>query len=253
VTAMRVLVLGGTGDALALAARLHAEPWIAVTSSLAGRVAQPRLPLGEVRVGGFGGPEGLALYLRDGRFDAVIDATHPFAATISRNAVDACARADVPLISLERLRWAPGAGDCWKRVPDVAAAAQHARELGARIFLTIGRQGLAPFAAIADRWFLIRAIESPAAPLPPQHALMLARGPFTLADERAILRAHAIDVVVAKDSGGDATVAKLAAARDLGIPVVLIDRPAGAGAQPVADIDAVAAWLAARFAPEVVR
>jgi precorrin-6A/cobalt-precorrin-6A reductase len=246
VTALRVLVLGGTGDALALAARLHAEPGIAVTSSLAGRVARPRLPPGEVRIGGFGGPQGLAVYLRDVRFDAVIDATHPFAATISRNAVLACALAGVPLLALERPRWTPS-GDCWQRVPDVAAAALRARELGMRIFLTIGRAELAPFAAIADRWFLIRAIEAPEAPLPPHHTLVLGRGPFTLANEREILRAHAIDVVVSKDSGGDATVAKLAAARDLGIPVVVVDRPPGAGAPHVADVDAAVAWLAAEF------
>ncbi len=197
-----------------------------------------------MRIGGFGGADGLGAYLRDERIDAVVDATHPFAATISRNAVRACARSCVPLLALERPRWTPVAGDRWERVADVTDASTRARDLGARIFLTIGRQGLAPFAAIDDRWFLIRAIDPPDAPLPKYHVLMLARGPFALADELTILRAHAIDVLVTKDSGGDATDAKLVGARALGIPVVVIDRPIVDGAATVFDRDGVVAWLA---------
>ncbi len=245
----RVLVLGGTGDALALAGRLCDDPAFAVTTSLAGRVARPTLPPGTVRIGGFGGADGFAAYLLDERVDAVVDATHPFAAAISRNAVRACARTRVPLLALERPRWTPVAGDRWERVADVVEASTRSRDLGARIFLTIGRQGLGSFAAIDDRWFLVRAIDAPEGPLPRHHVLMLARGPFALLDELTTLRAHAIDVIVTKDSGGDATEAKLAAARALGIPVVVVDRPLIDGASTVSDLDAAVSWLAVLSAP----
>lgn len=241
----RVLVLGGTAEAFALAVRLHADPNVVAISSLAGRLARPRLPPGEVRIGGFGGADGLAAYLREERIDATIDATHPFAATISRNAVRACARADIPLLVLERPRWEEVAGDRWERVPDMASAVHAARALGPRIFLTIGRTELAAFAGVDDRWFLVRAIEPPAGPLPPQHELLLARGPFTVAAEIATMRAHAIDAIVAKDSGGAATAAKLVAARALGLPVVIVDRPFRSGAASVNDLDAALAWLRA--------
>jgi precorrin-6A/cobalt-precorrin-6A reductase len=245
---LRVLVLGGTRDGYDLATALvqsDDRAKFAVTSSLAGRTASPLVPPGDVRIGGFGGVAGLAAYLVREGIDAVVDATHPFAATISRNAVLACECAAVSLLALERPRWMPVRGDRWVRVPDVAAASLRARELGARIFLTIGRQGIAPFATIEDRWFLVRAIDPPQAPLPPRHELLLARGPFALANELATLRAHAIDVVVTKDSGGDATLPKLMAARELGIPVVIVDRPVASGAPSVTNIDAVVAWLAA--------
>jgi precorrin-6A/cobalt-precorrin-6A reductase len=253
---LRVLVLGGTRDAYELATALVASAELAplaVTSSLAGRTASPLVPPGGVRSGGFGGVAGLAAYLECEGIDAAVDATHPFAATISRNAVLACARIGVPLLGLERPRWTPVPGDRWERVPDVAAAALRARALGQRIFLTIGRQGLAPFAAIDDRWFLVRAIDPPEVALPPRHTLLLARGPFALADEFALLRRHAIDVVVAKDSGGDATAAKLTAARTLGIAVVVVDRPPVSGAATVAGSDAVIEWLAALRAPANAR
>ncbi|GAC1349022.1 MAG: cobalt-precorrin-6A reductase [Vulcanimicrobiaceae bacterium] len=242
----RVLVLGGTREAYDLACALaeRARSTVAVTSSLAGRTSSPLVPPGDVRIGGFGGVAGLTAYLQREGIAAVVDATHPFAARISANAVLACACAGVHLIAFERPRWASVPGDRWERVADVPAAAQRASELGTRIFLTIGRQELAPFANVRDRWFLIRAIEPPEQPLPPHHTLVLARGPFAAADEYAILQAHAIDVVVAKDSGGDATGAKLAAARTRGIPVVLVERPRRSDVRTVDGIDAAIAWLA---------
>ncbi len=240
----RVVILGGTADANALAAALYDAPGIALTTTLAGRVANPKLPMGDVRIGGFGGAIGLAAYLRAERVDAVIDATHPFAARMSRNAFVACADTGVALLALDRPRWTEEVGDTWLRVPDEATAAHLAYERGRRIFLTIGRQGLAPYAAMEDRWFLIRTIDPPEPPLPARHRIVLARGPFAQAEEVSTMREHAIDLVVAKDSGGAMTVAKLAAARALQLPVVVIERPAPSGARTVASREEVLAWLA---------
>jgi precorrin-6A/cobalt-precorrin-6A reductase len=240
---LRILILGGTGEAGELAARLASRADVEVISSLAGRVANPALPAGEVRIGGFGGSDGLRTFLRERRVDAMVDATHPFAAAISRNAVDAATAARVPLLVLERPAWEPQEGDRWHRVADATEAAQVAARLGARVFLTLGRQTLAPFAACAQAWFLIRAIDPPAGPLPPWHELLLARGPFRLEDELALLRERAIDVVVSKNSGGAATSAKIAAARELGLPVVLVSRPARAAARTVDSVAAVLAWI----------
>jgi len=238
-----VLVLGGTGEARALAARLANDGAYRVTTSLAGRLAAPLLPVGDVRSGSFGGPDGLAAYLCTECVVAVIDATHPFAAAISSNARQACDACRIPLAVLERRTWTELPGDHWHRVADGGAAAIAARALGSRIFLTIGRQGLAPFASVTDRWFLIRCIDAPATALPPQHELMLARGPFALDAEITTLRAFAIDVLVTKASGGDATAAKLTAARACGIPVVVIDRPPASDAGTLNHIDDVVAWL----------
>lgn len=221
----RVLVLGGTGEARELASLLAALPGVAVVSSLAGRVGAPHLPAGEVRVGGFGGADGLAGWLRDHEVDAVIDATHPFAARISGNAADAAARTHVPLLVLRRPPWVAGDGDCWTEAADLAAAARLTPTLGRRAFLTVGRQELAPFAGLEDVWFLIRSIDAPVAPLPPHRELVLARGPFTVAAELALLRRHRIDVLVTKNSGGAATSAKTVAARRAGVPVVMVTRP----------------------------
>ncbi len=243
---LRILVLGGTGEAGELAARLASRADVEVISSLAGRVANPALPAGEVRIGGFGGSEGLRAFLLERRVDAVVDATHPFAAAISRNAFDAATAARVPLLALERPAWEPQDGDRWHSVADAAEAAQVAPRLGARIFLTLGRQTLAPFAACAEPWFLIRAIEPPAGPLPPRHELLLARGPFRIDDELALLRERAVDVVVSKNSGGAATSAKIAAARELGLPVVLVSRPVRSAARAVDSVAAVLTWIDAR-------
>ena len=243
---LRVLILGGTGDAAALAQALAADERVSITSSLAGRVARPALPIGKVRVGGFGGAAGLAAYLRAERIDAVIDATHPFAARISANAADACTRTGLPLIALERAAWAPLAADRWHAVNDASAAAQLAPALGRRIFLTTGRQDLAAFAACGTCWFLIRTIDPPHGPLPPASELIIGRGPFRLADEIALMRAYGIDLVVSKNSGGSATYAKIEAARALGIPIVMIERPARPPVHGVASIAAVVEWTAAR-------
>ncbi len=238
-----VLVLGGTAEARRLAAVLHRNPALAVTSSLAGRVAVPALPCGEVRIGGFGGTDGLLAWLRGHRTDAVVDATHPFAARMTANAVAATAAAGVPLLVLRRPGWTEGPGDRWHRVPDAAAAAALlSRSAAERVFLATGRGHLPVFAAL-DQWFLLRAVDPPPPPLPARHHLVLARGPFTADGERALLREHRVDMLVTRDSGGDLTAAKLVAARELGVPVVLMARPPAPEAPAVTSVDAAAAWL----------
>ncbi|WP_240965732.1 cobalt-precorrin-6A reductase [Streptomyces zingiberis] len=219
-----------------------------VTSSLAGRVARPRLPAGEVRVGGFGGPEGLARWLREQRVDALIDATHPFADTITRHAARAAADAHVPLLVVRRPGWVAGPGDDWRPAASLDAAARLLPSLGGRVLLTTGRTGLAAFAGLTGPWFLIRTVDPPDPPLPPRHRLLLARGPFTLDGERELLREHRVDVLVTKDSGGDATAAKLTAARLAGLPVVLVRRPEPpAGVPLVTGEDEALEWLRERF------
>ncbi|MFF3644497.1 cobalt-precorrin-6A reductase [Streptomyces sp. NPDC002564] len=225
---MHVLILGGTTEARRLAELLARTPGPRVTSSLAGRVAAPRMPPGEVRVGGFGGAEGLAAWLRGHGVDALIDATHPFAGTISFNAATAAALAHVPLLALRRPGWVAGAGDDWHPVGSLAEAARALPALGERVFLTTGRMGLAAFAGeeLAALWFLVRSVDAPEPPYPARTEVLLNRGPFTLDGERALLREHRIDVVVTKDSGGAATAPKLVAAREAGVPVVVVRRPA---------------------------
>ncbi|MFE6161188.1 cobalt-precorrin-6A reductase [Streptomyces sp. NPDC056486] len=224
---MHVLVLGGTTEARRLAEKLveTLPAGARVTSSLAGRVASPKLPPGEVRVGGFGGAEGLAAWLRTHQVSALIDATHPFAETISFNAAAAAAAAHVPLLALRRPGWVPGDGDAWHTTGSLAEAADALPALGKRVFLTTGRMGLAAFAALDQLWFLMRSVDAPDAPHPARMEVLLDRGPFTLEGERELIRRHRIDVVVTKDSGGAATAPKLAAAREAGIPVVVVRRP----------------------------
>lgn len=185
----------------------------------------PLLPEGEVRIGGFGGAEGLRDWVAANGIEAVVDATHPFAAAMSVNAAVALRDSGVPLVHLRRPSWSAQAGDRWIRVPNLAAAACVVSTLGERVFLTIGRQGVSAFAGPAGQWFLIRAIDPPEGPLPPNREILLARGPFAFEDESRLLAEYRIDVLVTKDSGGDQTDAKLAAARAAGIPVVLIERP----------------------------
>ena len=232
---LRILVLGGTTEARELAGRLP------VISSLAGRTSDPRLPAGEVRIGGFGGPDGLAAYLRSAGIDVLVDATHPFAARISANATVAAEATGVPLLVLRRPGWTAGPGDDWHRVPDLASAAAALPRLGRRVFLTTGRQGIGAFAGRDECWFLARSVEPPAAPVPRHLEVLLDRGPFTLDGERRLLRDHRIDVLVSKDSGGPA--AKLAAAREHEIPVLLIDRPPIRAVATVATVDEAVAWL----------
>ncbi|RST14389.1 cobalt-precorrin-6A reductase [Streptomyces sp. WAC05374] len=243
---MHLLLLGGTTEARRLAESLHGT--VRVTTSLAGRVAAPKLPPGEVRVGGFGGAEGLARWLREHQVDAVIDATHPFADTISSHAAGAAADAHVPLLALRRPGWAPVEGDDWHPVDSLTQAADTARTLGRRVFLTTGRMGLASFAHVSDAWFLVRSVDAPEPPYPPRMEVLLDRGPFTLDGERELLRRHAIDVLVTKDSGGAATAPKLTAAREANIPVVLVRRPPAPAGVPVATTPEEAATWALRLA-----
>ena len=239
----RVLVLGGTTEGRALAAACACLPGVETISSLAGRTNAPLLPHGPVRVGGFGGVDGLAAFLRSQRIGAVVDATHPFAATMTTNAVAATAAAGVPLLVLRRPGWSERPGDDWHRVPSMAAAAGLVPRLGERVFLTTGRQTIGAFAEVDECWFLSRSVEPPAPPMPTRLEVVLDRGPFTVEGERGLLTGHDIHVLVTKDSGGAAP--KLAAARDRGIPVLLIDRPPAPAAQQVTTVEAALSWLAA--------
>jgi precorrin-6A/cobalt-precorrin-6A reductase len=239
-----ILILGGTGEARELAAAIDAHG-VAVTSSLAGRVARPRLPLGEVRVGGFGGPEALARWLTDHAITAVVDATHPFAERISVSGATACTAAGVPLLRLERPGWSERAGDRWTWVDDLNGAAATIDNPGRRVLLTTGRQGLASFAGIDQAWFLIRCIDPPEPPLPRHHELILDRGPYTVTSELELIDRHRIDIVVTKDSGGALTVAKLDAARERKLPVIVVRRPARPDTETVTDVAAAAAWALA--------
>ncbi len=241
----QVLILGGTSEARALAAALHPRG-VDVVSSLAGRVERPRLPEGEVRLGGFGGPDGLAAWLAEHDVRAVVDATHPFAARISESAVTATAHAGVPLLRLERPGWTQPDGADWHWVDSLDDAAKLLPDLGARAFLTSGRQGLAAFADVDAVWFLIRCVDPPETRLPRHHELLLDRGPYTVDRELELLRRHRIDVLVTKDSGGSMTAAKLDAAARHGIPTVIVRRPPRPDARTVSDVDDALRWALER-------
>lgn len=243
---MRVLILGGTTEASALARRLSDDPRFAITLSLAGRTGTPKLPVAQTRIGGFGGTDGLARWINDNGIDAVIDATHPFAARISANAVTAAHTTGVPLISLVRRPWTRREGDTWVGVPDMEAAAKALGDKPRRVLLTIGRQEVAAFRAAPQHTYVIRAIEQPAAEaLPPNAELILQRGPFDEAAEAELMRARKIDVIVAKNSGAEATYAKIAAARSLDIPVVMVEQPLKPAGIAVETIDAAFEQLVA--------
>jgi precorrin-6A/cobalt-precorrin-6A reductase len=238
-----ILVLGGTGEARKLAEDL-VEREVRVVSSLAGRVARPRLPVGEVRVGGFGGPEGLAAWLRENDVRAVVDATHPFAERIGANAAKAAELTRVPLLRLARPGWQPAEGDVWHWADDLAEAARKLPGLGKRVFLTSGRQGLPAFAHLHDLWFLIRCVDPPEPPLPRHHELILARGPYEAASERELLRR--VDVLVTKDSGGAQTSAKLTAARELCKPVLVVRRPPRPATETAETVPEAVEWVLRR-------
>jgi len=241
----RILVLGGTAEARELAAALEAAG-TPVTSSLAGRVTRPRLPAGDVRVGGFGGPDALACWIRQHDITAVVDATHPFAERISGSAVIACSAAEVPLLRLERPGWSEQEEDRWHWVDDLEAAAATIPSLGRRALLTTGRQGLPAFATVDEAWFLIRCVDPPDPPLPPRHHLLLDRGPYTVEGELALIDEHDIDLVVTKDSGGPHTEAKLVAARSRSLPVIVVRRPARSDGLTVTSTGDALAWTRAQ-------
>ncbi len=244
-----VLILGGTAEAAALARDLAEEPRVAVTTSLAGRTRVPAELPGAVRRGGFGGAAALADYLKTRAVDLLIDATHPFAARISGNAAQACMGAGVPRLVLTRPPWAARDGDRWTRVADAGSAAAALPALGRRVFLTIGRQELAAFSALSGLWFLVRLVEPPEDPIPlADFHLVLGRGPFSLAQETALLRAQGIEVVVSKNSGGSGTYAKIEAARALDLPVVMVERPPLPEGETVETAAAARAWIEDRLA-----
>ena len=251
---MRILILGGTTEARRLAERLAGRPELAVTLSLAGRTAAPAAQPVPVRIGGFGGARGLADYLSEERIDALIDATHPYAAVISANAAAAARSAGVPLLALRRPPWIATAGDRWTEVADVPAAASALGAAPRRVFLALGRNELAPFAGAPQHHYLVRSVDPVEPPLAVPHAsYVTGRGPFGEADDRALLEAHRIEVVVAKNSGGTATYGKIAAARALGLPVIMLRRPALPQVPAVATVDEAVAWLDHALTPSTAR
>ncbi|WP_054947303.1 cobalt-precorrin-6A reductase [Novosphingobium sp. KN65.2] len=239
----KVLLLGGTTEASALAGLL-AGSGVDTTLSYAGRTASPRAQPVPVRVGGFGGADGLADWLRENRVTHLIDATHPFAATMSANAVAAARLAGTPLIALTRPAWAPQQGDRWSHVADVGAAVSGLAGPARRIMLALGRMHVAEFVAQPQHHYLLRFVDAPeAAPPLPHHSLVVDRGPFTVEGDIRLMREHAIEVVVCKNAGGTGAQAKLAAARELGLPVMMIDRPAIPERHEVHDPADVLQWL----------
>ena len=240
----RVLILGGTTEARHLAERLAGRTDLAVTVSLAGRTTAPAAQAAPVRIGGFGGVEGLARYLINERVDALIDATHPYAAIMSANAAAAAATTRVPLLALRRAPWTPLPGDRWIEVADTAAAVEALGEAPRHVFLALGKSEIGIFARAPQHHYLVRSVEPVDPPLAVPHAFYVTgRGPFSEADDRRLLVTHAIDVIVAKNSGGPASYSKIAAARALGIDVIMITRPKLPDMPAVESVDAVLAWL----------
>jgi precorrin-6A/cobalt-precorrin-6A reductase len=238
----RVLVLGGTGDAVALAAQASEVPGIEVISSLAGRTQNPSSPDGAVRIGGFGGATGLAEYLRNRPIHLLIDATHPFAAQITQNASIAAAAVGIPFLMLNRPAWEKTAGDRWIEVPDHATAATVLP--AKRIFLTIGRQELSAYAHCSEHWFLMRMIDPPAPDTDiPNGEILLQRGKFHLKDERELLKNYNIGAIVSKNSGGNATYAKIIAAREMNISVVMVQRPVMPEGEIVKSVEDALSWI----------
>ena len=245
-TPRRILILGGTTEAVELAGFLETDPGFRPISSLAGRTSTPHPVPGEVRSGGFGGVDGLATYLSSQDIDMLVDATHPFAMTMSRNAAEACRRVGTPRLRLERQPWNPQSGDHWIEVPDAGGAADSLPATARRVFLSIGRQDLTAFAGCRDTDFLVRMIEPQSEPLPlARHEVILGRGPFDADAEEALLVRHRIDAIVSKNSGGDATYGKIVAARRLGLPVVMIARPPAPDGPAVPTATAAMGWVAA--------
>ena len=239
------MLLGGTTEASQLACAL-AEAGTDAVFSYAGRTAAPVAQPLQTRVGGFGGVAGLQGWLQAQRITQVVDATHPVAAQMSRNAVHACAAAGVPLLAFERPTWQAQAGDQWQCVADIAGAVAALPPAPARVFLAIGRQNLlsfAPSAQCAPHHYLLRLVDAPEAPPLPDCTVIVARGPFDHAADLALMQAHGITHLVAKNAGGAGAEAKITAARALRLPVILIERPALPGRHLVSTPEAVMAWL----------
>jgi precorrin-6A/cobalt-precorrin-6A reductase len=243
---LRILILGGTTQASELARALASRADIEPLLSLAGRTQNPAPAPIPCRIGGFGGADGLTAFLRAGRYDALIDATHPFAARISANARAASGASGVPLLVFSRPPWTPDEKDQWREVATMAEAVAALGDAPRRVFLTQGRLQLAAFAAAPQHFYLVRAIDQPEElALLPHHKFISARGPFTLEGERALMRSEAIQILVSKNSGGGATAAKLVAARELDIPVILVARPSAESAEEAASLDDALGWIEA--------
>ena len=251
---MRLLILGGTSEARRLAERLAGRDDVDAVLSLAGRTERPAAQALATRSGGFGGIDGLATYLREHRIDRVIDATHPFAAQMSRHAVEACARENIPLLVFSRAPWRPRENDEWIEVESNAVVATALGATPRRVFMTIGRLGLADFTGAPQHSYVIRTIDPPGdLAFLPHHRVIFARGPFSVEDEMTLMRAQKIDIVVTKNSGGAATEAKLDAARALRIPVILVARPQASGARVTHDIEEALAFATYHAAPPAER
>lgn len=238
-----ILLLGGTLEASALANAL-AQRGVRATLSFAGRVERVKPQPLPVRIGGFGGVDGLVRYLVDHGVTHLIDATHPFAAQMSTNAVEAARRTGIPLIALTRLSWQPELGDCWWQVPDISAAVAALAGPPKRVMLALGRMHLAEFAAQPQHHYLLRLIDWPARPLPlPHHTVSIDRGPFHADADMALLQRHGIELIVCKNAGGEGARAKLIAARRLQLPVLMIARPHIPVRMEAYDIETVLHWL----------
>ena len=245
---MRVLILGGTTEASSLAHLLAADPRFETTLSLAGRTSKPRTQPVRTRIGGFGGPDGLAAWLEQEAIAAVIDATHPYADQISSNAVTACGRLAIPLATIMRPAWQPEPGDTWLTVASAEAAADALGPVPRRVFLSLGRLELGAFATSPHHHYIARMIDPPEGVVLPRNIrLIFDRGPFDEQAEAALLMDEKIDVLVSKNSGGAATYAKITATRRLGIPVVMIARPHKAHGHALVDADGAAKWLEQQF------
>jgi precorrin-6A/cobalt-precorrin-6A reductase len=245
---MRVLLLGGSTEASALAKLLAQDGRFETTLSLAGRTASPRAQPVVTRTGGFGGAEGLARYLRQERIDVLVDATHPFAAQMSRNAIEAASATGTPLLAVERPAWQPQPGDNWTLAPDMAAAVQAIGSAPRKVFSGIGNLALAELQAAPQHTYVIRLIDLPKGPLAlPNIVFIQARGPFTAEDDIRLFREHGIEVVLTKNAGGDATVSKIEAARALGLPVAMVQRPFIPPRLTVATAEEAIIWLTQRW------